>query len=703
MLFLEEPVEVPWFSWVFLGTTQIYARKWISGFLSPSDGAIFGFEYTKDDEFGPGNVGDTNMSRLSPILRIAFLGIALLVAWIGAACAATWRSAGPDGGDVYVLAVDPTDPDVVYASTGFRSVLKTTDGGESWRALPFPAGSAGGLAIDPRHPDTLYAAVSYQGIFRSADGGESWKAVWTNTVEWVAGGGIRIDPARGTIYVQFGSGMLRSTNDGATWRWIRPPFRERLTSFVLDPVWPDVLYVSAELGGIARSTDAGQTWKLVGRPSQALALLRSIAVEPGPGHKRRIYAAAWQGLQRSDDGGTTWTPVWHEPDRTISRVAFAGKTLYALTTASSSSMESRASLLRSSDGGNTWERAGAGLFAHELTVFAAAPSDPRTLYVAPLAQGVFRSRDGAESWTRANRGLLPTPVLSLSADPSQPGHLLVGTGGAGVLATRDAGATWTVDPRPSHLFYAFGLKRNPARPQRVFAASQDRLVRSEDGGTTWTSTGPSGFEDIFALDPDHTDILYAESRDGVQRSQDGGATWELVAEPLACMFVGQLLVVPGSGALIARTFARISPTPSCAFVEGYNRSWDGGASWTPITSRLPSLGGFLQTDPSTPGVLYLLGSDLATSMDAGDTWTVRGQVPATGSVTLASLLVTPGAYYLGGEDGIRGRVWVSHDAGASWSAFGPPIELDLVGGLAIDQGVLWAVTTFGGLRRLDAD
>jgi photosystem II stability/assembly factor-like uncharacterized protein len=634
------------------------------------------------------------MSRSAPLRTFLLLFLSALLAVPALARAATWRLAGPDGGN-FALAVDPTDPDVVYASGKF--LFKTTDGGESWRVLPFPSDWVGVLAIDPANPQTLYAASSYRGVYRSLDGGETWKVVWASTEDWVEGG-IRIDPAGGTIHVQLGRGMLRSTDGGATWQWSHP-LSSRLTSFALDPVVPGVLYAGADIEGIARSADGGRTWRRFGRPSASLLLLSSLAVERGERrNQRRLYATTWQGVVRSDDGGFTWTTVWHEPDRVAQRVVLAGGTLYLATTSSSLS-EIRASLLRSSDGGKTWQRTGAGLFAYSFNALVAAPSDPHTLYVSPLAQGVFRSRDGAESWTRASRGLRPTLALPIVADPSRPGHLLLGTQGAGVLATRDGGATWSVDPRPSHLFYVWGLSLDPARPDRVFAASFDRLVRSEDRGTTWTSTGPAGFEGIFGLDPDHEGTLYARSRDGVQRSRDGGATWTLLAEPLACMSVGQLLVVPGSGALIARTFPRPDPQPSCGFTEGYYRSRDGGASWTPISDRFHGQG-FLKTDPSTPGVLYRLDSGLAKSTDDGDTWTAVARVPGKGSAMAVALLVTPGAYYLGGYDGSQGRVWVSHDAGASWSALGPPLPLDLVEGLAVDQGVLWAVA-LTGLYRLD--
>jgi len=626
------------------------------------------------------------MVRSAP-LRVLLLASVLLTV-PALARAASWRYAGPEGGNLLALAVDPTDPDVVYASADFGPIFKTTDGGESWRALPSPADSVGGLAIDPAHPRTLYAAVSYVGIFRSVDGGESWKAIWKDNAGLVTGG-VRIDPTLGIVYVEFEAGVLRSKNGGKTWQRSVIP-TGRLLSLALDPVEPGVVYVGNEFG-ISRSKDAAGTWKRFGRTAP-LRDVTSLAVERGRRDSRRFYAATAQGLLRSDDAGVTWTPVWNKPGYHVERAILAGGVLYVTT--AFASMERRVSLLRSADGGDTWQSAGGGLFANSFTALAAAPSDPRTLYVAPVAQGVFRSRDGAASWMRASRGLHPTPVLRVAADPAQPGHLLAGTLGAGVLATRDAGATWTLDARPSHLFHVISLEADRTRPGRFYAASPSRLVRSEDGGATWQVIGPASYDGALTLDPDHPGTVYVSSRDGVQRSQDGGTTWTVMSAP--CLSATQMVVVPGSGALVAFLY----PHSACSDnFFGYYRSRDGGASWTSITDRVPGQGG-LKTDPSTPGVLYLIDSGLATSTDDGDTWTPIARLPEKGQTIAESFLLIPGAIYLGGYDDDGGKVWVTQDAGATWSEVGPPMPRDVVQSLAIDQGVIWA-TTFGGLRRLD--
>jgi photosystem II stability/assembly factor-like uncharacterized protein len=80
------------------------------------------------------------------------------------------------------LAVDPLDPDILYAGvecqpTGDPCVYKTTDGAASWQPMSdgFTGTIVSGLAIDPADTSTVYASTYfYLGVYRTSDGGASW-------------------------------------------------------------------------------------------------------------------------------------------------------------------------------------------------------------------------------------------------------------------------------------------------------------------------------------------------------------------------------------------------------------------------------------------------------------------------------------------------------------------------------------------------
>src|SRR5437016_1310639 len=110
------------------------------------------------------------------------LGLTLAIQSAAAAHAGSWIPKGPPGTDIVSLAVDPINPDVVYAST-VDEVFKSTDGGRSWirasagipifeQATQSFAGYR--LAIDPITPSTIYGATHVGALVRSSDAAATW-------------------------------------------------------------------------------------------------------------------------------------------------------------------------------------------------------------------------------------------------------------------------------------------------------------------------------------------------------------------------------------------------------------------------------------------------------------------------------------------------------------------------------------------------
>jgi photosystem II stability/assembly factor-like uncharacterized protein len=90
----------------------------------------------------------------------------------------TWRSVGEVSGIYRSAALDPSDPNVVYLGSTHRGVLKTTNGGQSWSQMNagLNAASINDLAINPANPQMVYAATD-GGAFVTVDGGENWSPV----------------------------------------------------------------------------------------------------------------------------------------------------------------------------------------------------------------------------------------------------------------------------------------------------------------------------------------------------------------------------------------------------------------------------------------------------------------------------------------------------------------------------------------------
>ncbi len=103
---------------------------------------------------------------------------------------ATWTNTGLTASAVSLLAIDPANPQNVYAATeghntspaGFQGLFKSTDGGQTWLAistglaalLEARSTTATALAIDPTDPQVLYLGTSTLGVYRTTDGGATW-------------------------------------------------------------------------------------------------------------------------------------------------------------------------------------------------------------------------------------------------------------------------------------------------------------------------------------------------------------------------------------------------------------------------------------------------------------------------------------------------------------------------------------------------
>ena len=129
-----------------------------------------------------------------------------------------WIDVGLANTEVYALAIDPSNPNILYAGTFGAGVFKSTDGGAHWTTLNtgLTDTRVSSLAIDPSNPNILYAGTPGVGVFKSTDGGGHWIDVGLANTEVYA---LAIDPSNPNILYAgtFDAGVFKSTDGGGDW------------------------------------------------------------------------------------------------------------------------------------------------------------------------------------------------------------------------------------------------------------------------------------------------------------------------------------------------------------------------------------------------------------------------------------------------------------------------------------------------------
>ncbi|MBC7897889.1 MAG: hypothetical protein H7066_20885, partial [Cytophagaceae bacterium] len=302
------------------------------------------------------NIGPSNMSgRMSDVEGVA--GDPSIV-YVASASGGVWKTtnAGTTWTPIFDkqpvasigdMALDPTNPEVVYVgsgeanvrnSVGFgNGVYKTTDGGKTWRHLGLAdTRHISRIVVNPLDPRKVYvAAIGHafgpneeRGVFMSEDAGETWKKVlYTDNVHGAAD--LDIDPVNpNRLYAALWyfdrkqwtfrsgdekGGVYRSVDGGKTWEKATkglPALMGRV-GIKVAPSSPNVVYAVAETreGYVFKSTDHGETWTKTSDNAHTLGrgfYYADLRVDPQ--NADRVYTLG-MAFSLSVDGGLTFRPM----------------------------------------------------------------------------------------------------------------------------------------------------------------------------------------------------------------------------------------------------------------------------------------------------------------------------------------------------------------------------------------------------------
>jgi photosystem II stability/assembly factor-like uncharacterized protein len=540
---------------------------------------------------------------------VLLLGTAQGGVWKSTDRGATWRATAEHSLPtlaVNIIKYSPTSSEVVFAGTGEPNgstsihgsgLIKSTDGGETWTTLPtqgsgwnFDYQAITGLHFDARNANTMYVSTAtitasaaffktppnapQPGVFKSTDGGQSWTRLRTAT-KYDVPNSLSV----GFMDLEYGGAAS-----------------------------PDLMFVSEYFGGILKSTDAGATWRYVTpRKENGLGAFPTAIPKVGYPDSRELRfhsltrfenPTANADFRRPEIALSASNPqiVYAGYDAPSLRLDFDGNGIFE---SSKDRTYTTSLLFKSVDGGETWRWLGGVLdgvpdycggqctYDNVITVNANDPNDvwvggfayysgflpdppgaPKRVFLTPWRGMIYRSRDGGKSWvdttphcTRfssvAGRVVRSVPVYScLDKDPTRvihpDTHAIVLANDGSIYVANDGGLYRTsVTPpaefrkhRPSGStrtppqlaglayqwenlnqnlstlqFYRIGS--HPTNPNALLGGMQDNSAGYWDG-ERWHGWG-AGDGTIAIFDPRDPQYVYLGTQFAVHRHDGGGA------------------------------------------------------------------------------------------------------------------------------------------------------------------------------------
>lgn len=562
--------------------------------------------------------------------------------WVGSPAGGLWKSTNAGGNWTVVndhlanlgaahLAVDPTNSNILYLSTGDRDatdtytigLLKSTDGGITWNTTgliytPNQMMNVNCVLIDPTNTQVLYAATSL-GVYKSIDGGVNWLNVKSGGYK-----DLKFKPGDYNTIYACGNGFARTSNAGVTWA-----------------------------NGVFPSPNGNS----IGRVAMAVTAADPTAVYV-LGGQGSAANYGFAGFYKSTNSGSTFTKVCSSPNLmgwNPTGTDTGGQAWYDLIVAANPNNANEVicggvNTWRSTNGGTSfslfthWYGGGGKPYVHaDCHAIEYYPGNTTDIFIG-CDGGLYKTTNSGTNWSMSSNGLQIGEQYRLGVSQSNVNYTITGWQDNGCSLTNQGGSTNT------YVLGGDGMECaiDPTTPTVMYGEQYNGSInKSTNTGGSFNSivgTGSTGVDEDgdwvtpYVIDPNNHNTLYVGKSQVYRSTNAGGSFTTLSAMPVTTNKIIALAVAPSNSNYV--------------YAAKTNELWltTNGSTFNQVALPYGAIT-YLCVDPANEQRVwatmsgYSAGNKVFYSANAGSTWTnVSGNLP--------NLPVDCIAYGPGSNDGL---------------------------------------------------
>jgi photosystem II stability/assembly factor-like uncharacterized protein len=399
------------------------------------------------------------------------------------------------------------------------------------------------LVASPGDSDLLYLGTADGQIFHSADGARTWRRLKPGLDKrGLSVDNIVIDP-RDPRIIYVGAwavardeegGVFKSTDGGEHWKLLEGTKKLSVRSLALAPSDSAFLIAGSanddpNLNGVFRSVDAGKTWERISPVGdKEIRNIESVAIDPRDTNV--VYIGTWHLPWKTTDAGVSWKQTGYKAVGMIDDSDIFGICVNP-SKPNLVFINACSGIYRSASAGDKWAKVpGIPFSARRTYKLLVHPSNPKVIF-AGTSEGLWRSKDDGKRWMLLTSKTLV--IRSIVVTPDKPNRVMIATDDLGVRMSENLGDDFSESNTGFIHRHVLAIMPDATERGRLLASvyhdgSGGSVFVSSDGGESWqsSSTGLGG-RDVFSFYqmPDNPNVIYAGTNTGVYRSNDRGATW----------------------------------------------------------------------------------------------------------------------------------------------------------------------------------